>query len=222
MLLNPNTNNINKTPNKPNINYRHKVITGISTIVLLAAINACASKPTRVEVAQDADNSLNCGQLGSEITQAEFYKKDARKEDKFMLKHMNPINGFISIYRINKAESNAQKRIDHLNSIAAQKNCTQAQLQAGAMQSQQGDLGQNPYQNAMPQQPMPQQMQQGQMPMMPQQGMDPQQGMNPMDGNMGNGMGAMPNNYPPMPNNAPQAPNYQYPAQPMPNYNYPK
>lgn len=99
----------------------------ITTLAILTlTISACAADPTVVEVSQATDNMLSCDKLTKQIEEAHRYKTDARTEDNFKLKYMWLPTGAISAYRFNKAEGNALERINHLNSLAAQKGCTTA------------------------------------------------------------------------------------------------
>jgi len=92
-------------------------------IVILLFITSCAATPFVVEVTKRNDRSLNCEQLMVELAEAERYKKEARKEDRFRLRYMNPMVMVHSIYNINVAEGHAKKRIEHLMDIMMRKRC---------------------------------------------------------------------------------------------------
>ena len=85
---------------------------------------SCAPKPLIVNIEDSQDLTLNCEQLSSNISSVEHYKSDARKDDHFKLRYIFLPTGVIAAYRFNKAESNADKRIKHLQELANQKKCS--------------------------------------------------------------------------------------------------
>ena len=91
--------------------------------VILFFFNSCAPNPKIVEINQPKDISLDCKQLRSEIISTQIHKKAARSEDKFKLRYIFPPTAFTAIYRFNKAETNAEKRIENLREIATKKGC---------------------------------------------------------------------------------------------------
>lgn len=97
-----------------------------ATLLCCVTLISCAANPVRVNITEAGDSSLNCWQLASEIKRAEQYKIDARKDDRFRLQDMFLTTGMMSIYNINKAESNAIKRSEHLQSLFQQKHCQNA------------------------------------------------------------------------------------------------
>jgi len=94
-----------------------------SSLVILSLTACSISSPVIVNIQNGNESQLNCMQLSNEIEAAKRYKEAAREEDRFMLKHVNPFTTFFSIYNMNKAESNAQKRIDYLQGFYRQKQC---------------------------------------------------------------------------------------------------
>lgn len=95
----------------------------IFTCCIFLFVSACASNPIKVEVKQERDLFLDCKGLKDEIVRAEQFKKDARSEDRFMLKHMMILSAMISAYNMNSAENRAIERIAHLQALYNQKQC---------------------------------------------------------------------------------------------------
>jgi hypothetical protein len=100
-----------------------------------ATLFSCATNPVRVNITEASDASLDCWQLEKEIQRAEQFKIDARKNDHFRWQDIILTTGMMSAYNINKAESNAAKRTDHLRTLYQQKQCTQQNVRAPAPSS---------------------------------------------------------------------------------------
>ena len=96
----------------------------IGLITLSSFIASCAPNPVVVNIEQSKDLTLNCEELMSELTVTEDYKKAARADDHFKLRYTFLPTGAIAAYRFNKAEGNADKRIQHLQKIANHKKCS--------------------------------------------------------------------------------------------------
>lgn len=102
-------------------------------LILLAtagilAVSACATPQVASKVGPQ-NYEQDCAQLASEIREADRLRVAAREEDKFMWRYAFVANAFVSAYRINKAESAAEDRLADLKRIAAEKNCSQPNLQ---------------------------------------------------------------------------------------------
>lgn len=93
---------------------------------------ACPSNPVRVNIQESSDPSLTCPELQREIARTEQFKIDARADDRFRFQDIVPTTGMQSIYNINKAESNAIQRIEYLQTLSRQKNCTASAPPASA------------------------------------------------------------------------------------------
>lgn len=93
-----------------------------SALLSVLLVAACAN-PVVVAPVGPEEQSKNCSQLDYEIAQAKHYRKEARAEDGFRWKYIGVVNGFVSAYRINKAEEAAQTRINQLEQIAKEKEC---------------------------------------------------------------------------------------------------
>jgi hypothetical protein len=89
----------------------------------LFIITSCASDPEMLQVKQGDEQLLSCDQLNREYLHALRAKQGARAEDRFMMKHMNPFSGFVSIYRMNKAEGLAEERMELVKKIMVDKKC---------------------------------------------------------------------------------------------------
>ena len=94
--------------------------------ILASLVASCAANPVRVNIQEASDPGLDCSQLQHELARAQQFKIDARKDDRFRFQDIIITNGIQSIYNINKAESNAQKRIEYLQTLAQQKRCSPA------------------------------------------------------------------------------------------------
>lgn len=91
---------------------------GMSAMILSACANPIVAEPVK-----PTDYNLNCAQLSEEIRQADKLRIDSRAEDAPDPKYLFVVNGFVSAYRINKAEEAAEKRLTDLKRIAADKQC---------------------------------------------------------------------------------------------------
>jgi hypothetical protein len=91
--------------------------------MIIIILSACAPKPVTLVVKQEQDIYLSCDQLKQQISQAQHYKKEARKDDRFKMSYMFPPTGFMAIYNINKAEGRAVRRIEYLEALFKQKGC---------------------------------------------------------------------------------------------------
>jgi hypothetical protein len=92
--------------------------------LILAILASCAANPVQVPIIEESDANLDCRQLSQELKRAHQYKMDARKDDRFRFQDIIITNGLMSIYNINKAEKNATKRIEHIQKLIEQKNCS--------------------------------------------------------------------------------------------------
>lgn len=100
---------------------RHMKITYI--LIILIFLSSCAASPKKVDITQDNDQYMDCPQIYYSLQEAEQLKTDARKDDRFQFRYMMPMTAMMSIYNINKAEGNAEKRIEHLKQLAGQRGC---------------------------------------------------------------------------------------------------
>jgi len=88
----------------------------------------CAANPHVVKVNNGNERMLNCTSLASEIEGAQHYKKESRKDDRFQLRYMMPVNAIVSVWNINRAEMAAVKRLKLLNQISSEKGCNGARV----------------------------------------------------------------------------------------------
>lgn len=91
-------------------------------LALLGMVSACAT-PQVAEPVSEANKAQDCATLTQEIQHADALRVAAREEDKFQWKYIFVVNGFVSAYRINKAEGAAEDRIAGLKAIAQEKGC---------------------------------------------------------------------------------------------------
>lgn len=98
----------------------------LAVVMVLAVLTACAANPHVVEVSNGNEQTMSCATLASEIEGAQHYKKESRKDDRFQLRYMMPLNAIASVWNINKAEMAADKRLKLLNQISSEKGCNGA------------------------------------------------------------------------------------------------
>ncbi len=98
--------------------------------IFCVALSGCGANPVRVEVQKPTDSQLTCPQIAKEMQEAAYYKQAAHEDDKFQWRYLNPISGFASIYKINKAEQSANQRLEYLQSLAQQKQCAKSSSNA--------------------------------------------------------------------------------------------
>lgn len=108
---------------------------GALFISLASLLTACPSNPVRVNIQEASDPSLTCPELQREIARTEQFKVDARADDHFRFQDIILTTGIQSAYNINKAESNAIKRIEYLQSLYRQKNCSSSLAPSAAAPS---------------------------------------------------------------------------------------
>jgi len=90
----------------------------------LLVLAGCVSSPEVVKETYAYDQSFNCQQLDNEIRKTQQTKVAARADDHFKLSHINPVTGIWSMINMNRAESASQKRLDYLEQLRAQKQCS--------------------------------------------------------------------------------------------------
>jgi len=93
------------------------------SIALIILASACAPKPVIVDVKDYKDKYLDCNQLEAAIRSAERFKIAANAEEGFRLGYIFPPNAALGIYRLNRAESAANKRMEYIKRLAEQKGC---------------------------------------------------------------------------------------------------
>ncbi|MDB2415494.1 hypothetical protein N9W34_06955 [Rickettsiales bacterium] len=123
-------------------------------LILTSAIiflTSCSSNPAVIEVNRENDKSMSCQQLYTELKIAEKHKKDARAEDRFMVKHMFPLTAMVSIYNMNKAEGRAIERIKKINSLLSQRRCSSQSMNMQGQYGRQQGYGGAPMPPMMPQ-----------------------------------------------------------------------
>jgi hypothetical protein len=89
---------------------------------LLLTLSACA-KPVVAPRITPRDSEKECAALREDIARTEQLKVDARADDEFQWRYIFVVNGFVSAYRMNKAEAAAEERLQALHKIAAEKEC---------------------------------------------------------------------------------------------------
>ena len=90
---------------------------------LLAMLAACAN-PVVAAPVSTADRDKSCEELAADITQTQQLKTAAREDDEFQWRYIGVVNGFVSAYRMNKAETAATKRLAELENISSSRGCT--------------------------------------------------------------------------------------------------
>lgn len=90
--------------------------------VMLSIVAACANPVVAPRMAA-MDYEKDCAAIEDDIAETSALKRDARAEDKFQWKYIFIINGFVSAWRINKAEQAAQERLDALREAGQRKGC---------------------------------------------------------------------------------------------------
>lgn len=101
-------------------NKMKRLILSVFTIILASS---CAPKPVIVDVKDYKDKYLDCDQLGAAIRSAERFKIAANAEEGFKLGYVFPPTAALGIYRINRAQSAANKRIEYIQRLVDQKEC---------------------------------------------------------------------------------------------------
>src|SRR5690606_29402207 len=91
-------------------------------LLLLAAVSACAN-PVVAPPLTAPEREKDCTAIEADITETSNLKRAARDDDKFMWRYVFVVNGFVSAYRMNKAEAAAQERLDELRALGQAKGC---------------------------------------------------------------------------------------------------
>lgn len=96
--------------------------TTVSAITLLSLVAACANPVVAPRVTpRDADK--DCAAIQEDIQRSSDLKRAARADDEFQWRYIFVVNGFVSAYRMNKAEEAAQARLEALRKIGHDKGC---------------------------------------------------------------------------------------------------
>ncbi|MDA0780982.1 MAG: hypothetical protein PQ612_01370 [Rickettsiales bacterium] len=95
----------------------------ILSIALTILASSCVPKPVIVDVKDYKDKYLDCNQLESAVRSAQRFKSAANAEEGFRLGYIFPPTAALGIYRLNRAESAANKRIEYIERLADQKEC---------------------------------------------------------------------------------------------------
>lgn len=94
----------------------------IAAVLLFFMVAACAN-PVVVPPAGEVEAALDCEALKTEIASAKQAAIDARSEDRAKAAYLLVVPGFVSWYRMDKAEKAAHARQAQLEKIAAEKKC---------------------------------------------------------------------------------------------------
>lgn len=116
--------------------------------IILLSITSCAtSNPEMVNVVNGNEEQLSCYQLNQEYEKAKIARNQARAEDKFMMKHINPFAATVSIYKMNKAERLGKERMQYLAKIINSGSCKNNKA---SQQKRRPSYNQGYYQNSAP------------------------------------------------------------------------
>ena len=94
----------------------------LSFFLTVLLLTSCANPVVVKPVAASDMQNMNCAQITADIATTQSALHDSRKEDRFKLQYVFIVPGVVA-YRMNKAESAAQNRLNGLNMLAQQKKC---------------------------------------------------------------------------------------------------
>jgi hypothetical protein len=95
----------------------------VTLSLVITFLAACSATPKVLEVDKFGDDKLSCDEIATNIDEAEFYKKQARKDDNFQFRYLWVPTGTISAYNFNDAESAAIARKEKMEKLAQAKGC---------------------------------------------------------------------------------------------------
>ncbi|MBY0354481.1 MAG: hypothetical protein K2Q12_01980 [Rickettsiales bacterium] len=102
--------------------FNRTLITGL----LVVALTSCADPVVVPPVGKD-EAVFSCEQLHEALKEAHRAKKDARKDDRAKASYLLVIPGYVSWYRMDRAEKAAIHRIDGLERLMKEKSCEDIQ-----------------------------------------------------------------------------------------------
>lgn len=100
--------------------------TTVSAVALLALLGACANPEVAPRITPEERN-LSCAEIEADVERTSQLKRDARVDDEFQWRYIFVVNGFVSAWRMNRAEQAAQERLEALREIGRAKGCFGAQ-----------------------------------------------------------------------------------------------
>ncbi|MBL0317810.1 MAG: hypothetical protein IPP74_00640 [Alphaproteobacteria bacterium] len=92
----------------------------IMSLIPAVMLSACADP---VIIHYGVTGPLACSHIETELQSARLALKESKREDSFKLQYILIVPAVVSIYRMNKAETAARKRIDELEGLYQRQAC---------------------------------------------------------------------------------------------------